>query len=64
MAAARYTSSSRAADSLRTTSVASHVPAMSGWRREVFGDLALKLKHGEIALKLDRGAVQIVEIQK
>lgn len=36
------------------------VPAMHGWRREVFGDLALKLKRGEIGLKLTRGAVEIV----
>lgn len=38
-----------------------NVPALSGWRREVFGELALKLKRGEIALKLARGAVELVE---
>jgi len=26
------------------------VPALSGWRRELFGETALKLKHGKIAL--------------
>ena len=30
------------------------VPAMQGWRREVFGDRALALVRGEIALKFDK----------
>ena len=38
------------------------VPALSGWRREVFGEAALRLKRGEIALKLKNGAVELVEI--
>jgi ribonuclease D len=38
------------------------VKALSGWRREVFGDAALKLKHGELALKLKNGAVELVEV--
>ena len=33
------------------------VPAMRGWRREVFGDPALKLKNGQIALVLEKGRV-------
>lgn len=37
-----------------------NVPAMHGWRREVFGGLALKLKRGEIAVRLSRGAIEIV----
>jgi len=37
------------------------VPALHGWRREVFGDAALKLKRGEIGLKLTRGAVELVD---
>jgi ribonuclease D len=28
------------------------VPALSGWRREIFGDAALELKHGRIALTI------------
>jgi ribonuclease D len=28
------------------------VPALSGWRREIFGDAALELKHGRIALSI------------
>ncbi len=38
------------------------VRAMSGWRREVFGDRALALKHGQIALKLKHGQVTIEEL--
>ncbi len=37
------------------------VPALSGWRREIFGEPALRLKRGEIALKLNKGRVDIVE---
>lgn len=29
------------------------VPVMRGWRREMFGNLALKLKRGELALTFD-----------
>jgi ribonuclease D len=36
------------------------VPALSGWRREIFGDAALELKHGRIALSIrDRKAVVV-----
>jgi ribonuclease D len=28
------------------------VPALSGWRREIFGEDALKLKHGKLAIGL------------
>jgi ribonuclease D len=37
------------------------VPALLGWRREVFGERALALKHGKIALTLTRGKVTIVD---
>lgn len=38
------------------------VPAMRGWRRQVFGERALALKHGKIALKLKNGKVAIEEL--
>jgi ribonuclease D len=38
------------------------VPAMHGWRRKVFGERALALKHGKIALKLKEGKVSIEEL--
>jgi ribonuclease D len=37
------------------------VAALGGWRREVFGEPALKLVRGEIALAYDQGKVRIVE---
>ena len=39
------------------------VPALKGWRRAVFGEEALKLKRGEIALVLERGRVEVVELE-
>ena len=33
------------------------VPALKGWRRELFGDKALALKHGRLALAVDKGRV-------
>ncbi len=38
------------------------VPAMHGWRRQVFGDLAAKLVRGEIALKFDRRKVAVFDL--
>lgn len=37
-------------------------PALRGWRRKVFGERALALKHGRIALKLKDGKVAIEEL--
>jgi ribonuclease D len=37
------------------------VPALEGWRREIFGESALKLKRGRIALTLSNGKVTIAE---
>jgi ribonuclease D len=37
------------------------VPALKGWRRELFGDKALALKHGRLALAVDKGRVVTVE---
>lgn len=37
------------------------VPAMKGWRRELFGERALSLKAGRLALALEKGRVAAVE---
>ncbi|MGB2659494.1 MAG: ribonuclease D [Pseudolabrys sp.] len=37
------------------------VPAMKGWRRELFGEKALALKHGRLSLAVDKGKVVTVE---
>ena len=39
------------------------VEALKGWRRQVFGEDALKLKRGEIALVLNGARVEVVEIE-
>jgi ribonuclease D len=33
------------------------VPALKGWRRELFGEKALALKQGQLALSVERGRV-------
>lgn len=38
------------------------VPALKGWRKKVFGDDALKLKKGEIAMVLNGVKVELVEL--
>ncbi len=38
---------------------AADVPAMHGWRRELFGEDALKLKHGKLAVALSDGGKKI-----
>ncbi|MFM2045764.1 MAG: putative ribonuclease [Pseudomonadota bacterium] len=38
------------------------VPALKGWRREVFGEAALKLKHGRLAMAVDGKRVKLVEL--
>ena len=38
------------------------VPALHGWRREVFGDVALKLSTGTIALAADRKGLRTVPL--
>jgi ribonuclease D len=37
------------------------VPALKGWRRELFGEKALRLKQGQLALAIERGRVVAVE---
>ncbi len=38
------------------------LPALNGWRAEVFGNDALRLAGGEIALSAEGGAVRVVEV--
>ncbi len=39
------------------------IPALKGWRRKIFGEPALRLKRGELALVLEDGEVQAVELE-
>jgi ribonuclease D len=38
------------------------VPAMHGWRREIFGEDALALKHGRLALTADGPVIKVVPL--
>ncbi|HVX91830.1 MAG TPA: ribonuclease D [Xanthobacteraceae bacterium] len=40
---------------------AADVPALKGWRREMFGERAIALKHGKLALAIEKGRVAAVE---
>ncbi|GIK99304.1 MAG: ribonuclease D [Alphaproteobacteria bacterium] len=39
------------------------VPALTGWRRELFGEDALALKQGRLALTADRKRIRVVRIE-
>lgn len=39
------------------------VPALAGWRRELFGEDALALKQGRLALTADRKRIRVVRIE-
>ncbi|HZZ66988.1 MAG TPA: ribonuclease D [Phenylobacterium sp.] len=43
---------------------AAETSALKGWRREAFGEDALKLKRGELALVLDGARVRVVEVRR
>ena len=38
--------------------------ALQGWRRDAFGEDALRLKHGELGLVLDGGRVRVVQVRR
>jgi ribonuclease D len=40
------------------------VPALSGWRREVFGEAALALKRGELALSADGNEIALIRLSE
>ena len=40
------------------------VPALHGWRRELFGEKALALKHGRLALAVEKNRVVMVERER
>ncbi|CAN2533136.1 Ribonuclease+D [Methylocapsa aurea] len=42
---------------------AADVPALSGWRRTIFGDKALQLKAGKLALAVEKGKVVTLDWQ-
>ena len=37
-----------------------NVPALKGWRREIFGEIALKIKHGELAVTIKNNRFETI----
>ncbi|MGE0280050.1 MAG: ribonuclease D [Rhizobiaceae bacterium] len=58
--APKVLASSDEIDRLAADGEKADVPALSGWRREVFGEKALKLVRGEISLKFDNRRIVAV----
>ena len=61
--AAKVLASGDEIDRLAAEGEQADVPAMHGWRREVFGDVALRLIRGEIGLKFDRRKIVAFDIE-
>ena len=40
------------------------VPALKGWRRELFGEKAVAMKHGRVALAMEKGRVTAIERER
>lgn len=40
------------------------VPALEGWRNEVFGEAAMKLKRGEVAIGIVNDRISLIEVEK
>jgi ribonuclease D len=39
------------------------IPALNGWRRDLFGEKALQLKRGELALAMRKGRVVAIDVE-
>ncbi|MCX8567883.1 MULTISPECIES: ribonuclease D [Hyphomicrobiales] len=50
-------------DRIAAEGEAADVPALQGWRRAVFGESALRLVRGEIAIKFDKRRIAIFDIE-
>jgi ribonuclease D len=60
--AAKVLASSDDIDRIAAEGEAADVPAMQGWRREVFGNVAARLVKGEIGLKFEKRRVAVFEL--
>ncbi|CAN7439938.1 ribonuclease D [Aminobacter aminovorans] len=49
-------------DRIAAEGEAADVPALQGWRRSVFGEAALKLVRGELAIRFDKRKIAVFEI--
>ncbi len=60
--ASKVLASSDDIDRIAGEGEAADVPALQGWRRAVFGDAALKLVRGELAIKFDKRKIAVFEL--
>jgi ribonuclease D len=60
--ASKLVASSRDVDMIAADDHAD-VAALKGWRREIFGEDALRLKHGQVALMLKQQKLALIEIE-
>ena len=60
--AAKVIASSEDLDKIAAFGPEADVPAMQGWRRELFGDLALKMIDGQVALKFVDRKIETIEL--
>ena len=51
-------------DALASDLMATQIPALSGWRLKIFGEDALRLKSGEIALSVENSEIKILQTNK
>jgi ribonuclease D len=61
--AAKVIASSDDLDRIAAEGEAAEVPALSGWRRELFGEQALKLIRGELALRFNNRRVETLPLE-
>ncbi len=61
--AAKVLASSDDIDRIAAEGETADVPALHGWRREVFGEQALRLVRGEIAIKFERRKIAVFDIK-
>jgi ribonuclease D len=60
--ATKVLASSDDIDQIAAQGEAADVPALHGWRRAVFGEKALRLVRGEIAIKFDKRRISVFEV--
>jgi ribonuclease D len=60
--AAKVLASGDDIDRLAAEGEAAEVPALNGWRREVFGDAALRLIRGEVGLKFTNRRIEVFDL--
>ncbi len=60
--AAKVLASSDDIDHIAAEGEKADVPALKGWRRAVFGEAALKLVHGELAIKFDKRKIAVFDL--